>query len=88
MVRVVPRVLDFTKDTWDTEQYFDIIPAQDDDTENEFGELTLSGTGLTSKTVDVKVIDDDAPPPDDDPEPVPALPLLGCFRHQVLVKRA
>ena len=89
-VTVSPRSRTFTPETWDEEQLFDIIPVQDDDTNDESVTLTLSGTGgLISKTVLVEVTDDDTPPPSDDPgsepepepgpepEPVPALPLLG-----------
>ena len=58
-VTVSPGSLTFKPANWNQEQWFDIIPVQDDDTNDESVTLTLSGTGLTSKTVTVAVTDDD-----------------------------
>ena len=60
VVTVSPRELEFTPETWNTEQFFYITPVQDDDTNDETVRLTLSSTGLDSKTVTVEVTDDDA----------------------------
>ena len=61
-VTVTPSSLTFTSANWAVEQVFDISAVQDGDRNDEHVTLTLSGTGLTSKTVTVTVMDDDNPP--------------------------
>ena len=58
-VTVSPGSLTFTMSNFDAAQLFIITPVQDADTNDESVTLTLSGDELTSKTVTVKVRDDD-----------------------------
>ena len=58
-VTVSPGSLTFTPTNWNMEQFFNITPVQDADTNDESVRLTLSGDELTSKTVTVEVRDDD-----------------------------
>ena len=58
-VTVTPSSLTFTSANWNVEQWLDIRAVEDSDGDAEDVMVTLSGTGLTSKTVRVKVTDVD-----------------------------
>ena len=65
--------LDFTTSGWDDAQPVIVTGVQDNDTADERLAITLSGLGVTTRTVDVRVNDNDQPPPPP-PPPLPQPP--------------
>ena len=58
-VTVMPASLAFTTANWDDYQEVDVTSVEDSDSSDEIVMLTLSGAGLTTKTVTVDVADDE-----------------------------